>query len=316
MAGHAAGPGGGGAEPAPTAQELSAAVTLTGLSDDAPGYHPGMEISSTMNVQQMVGWIVDFAENKLASVMNTFENYDVELHYLKDHDPVSYGLLSQVHKNGIDFFYYRYDEAMDMRDEITYYRDMLNKYASDVFTMAEELKEGGLTEKQQAVYAYEIRDGWRRLRELMDDVSGLATAWRRQCRRMEQMASGVLEPPQGEETFTWLLDSIDALRGSGHASTRNMTVPASAVRVETDRTVMTRLARLSPIGSALADADQKMSVMIMDDKSFAIGAMDGFAYAPGLEGYPQHLPAGGKNVYHRQQLIQRRRECPDGQGRE
>ena len=54
MAGHAAGPGGGGAEPAPTAQELSAAVTLTGLSDDAPGYHPGMEISSTMNVQQMV----------------------------------------------------------------------------------------------------------------------------------------------------------------------------------------------------------------------------------------------------------------------
>ena len=40
--------------PLPTVQELSAAVALTGLSDDAPGYHPGMEISSTMNVQQMV----------------------------------------------------------------------------------------------------------------------------------------------------------------------------------------------------------------------------------------------------------------------
>ena len=268
--------------PPPTAQELSAAIALTGLSDDAPGYHPGMALSSKMNIQQLIGWIVDFAENRLACVMDTFENYDVEMHYLQDHDPVSYGLLSQVHKKGIDFFYYRYDEAMDIRDEITYYRDMLTKYASDVFTMAEALKKGGLTEKQQAVYAYEIRDGWRRLLELQDDVAGLATAWERQCIRMEQMSPESFESPDGPQSFNWLLDSIDALRGSGHASARTMTVPASAVRVETDRTVMTRLARLSPIGSALADADQKMSVMIMDDKSFAIGAMDGTTPVPGV----------------------------------
>ena len=51
--------------PLPTAQELSAAVALTGLSDEAPGYHDGMAPDYSMTAQQLTGWIREFQKNNL-----------------------------------------------------------------------------------------------------------------------------------------------------------------------------------------------------------------------------------------------------------
>ena len=55
------------------------------------------------------------------------------------------------------------------------------------------------------------------------------------------------------------------------------------MRVAPDQTLMTRLARLSPISNALADSDQQMSVMVMDDKNIYIGALDGKTPLAGAE---------------------------------
>ncbi len=68
--------------PLPTSQELSAAVALTGLSKDTPGYRSGMKPSESMNAMQLAGWIHEFQKQKLDYIMDTFENYDVELAYV------------------------------------------------------------------------------------------------------------------------------------------------------------------------------------------------------------------------------------------
>lgn len=81
------------------------------------------------------------------------------------------------------------------------------------------------------------------------------------------------------------MDEIDRLRGMETSASlkKALTVSASAVRVAPDKTLMTRLARLTPITSALADSDQQMSVMVMDDKCIYIGVLDGATPVPGAE---------------------------------
>ncbi|MBR4428967.1 MAG: hypothetical protein IKS78_06375, partial [Clostridia bacterium] len=88
------------------------------------------------------------------------------------------------------------------------------------------------------------------------------------------------------DSLAWLLEVVDNLREEdGRKSSASFSVSASAVRVAPDQTLMTRLARLSPVSSALADSDQKMSVKIMDDKSFGIALRDGDTNVSGADVY-------------------------------
>ena len=91
--------------PVPTSQELSAAVALTGLSDSAPGYRSGMEPSESMNAMQLAGWIHEFQDQKLGYIMDTFENYDVELAYVKENYPATFDLLKGYAEAGIGRLY-------------------------------------------------------------------------------------------------------------------------------------------------------------------------------------------------------------------
>ena len=114
-------------------------------------------------------------------------------------------------------------------------------------------------------------------------TENLITDWQIECRQYDHLFQGQPEPGS-QETVIWLMDEIDRLRGTrSSAALKSMTVSASAVRVAPDQTLLTRLARLSPITNALADSDQQMSVMVMDDKSIYIGALDGKTPVVGAE---------------------------------
>ena len=283
--------------PPPTAEELSAAIALTGLSEDAPTYHSGMEISVNMNIQQLLGWINDFTDNRLCYVMDSFQNYDILLSDLKKDYPVKYNQMNSDPDTGIGLFYTDYHYAMEMRDEVNYYRDKLSIASGRILANSEMLQSGDCTEEEQAVYAYQIREDQRNLTKDKELVTDLATNWMMACREFERLFQGKSEPGN-QETVTWLLDEIDRIHSADTAATvkKELTVSANVVRVEQEETVLTRLARLMPISNALADSDQKMSVMVMDDKSFYIGALDGSTPLSGTQ-----ITVSAKNVSPSQQ---------------
>ena len=269
--------------PLPTAQELSAAVALTGLSDDAPGYRSGMAPSRSMSALQMAGWIEEFQDGKLAYIMDTFENYDVELAYLKENYPVTFDLLKGFSEAGIGRLYDEYSRAMAWRDEVKYYYDLLVNTASQIFVLAESLQKDGMTEREQAVAAYKIRDKWHTLNTLLTETVDCAKVWEEEYDRLLPLLTGDYAYSGSDDSLAWLLEEVDHLREmDGRTSAKSLTVSASAVRVAPDQTLMTRLARLSPISSALADSEQTMSVMVLDDQSFFIGALDGAAPLSGV----------------------------------
>ena len=281
--------------PVPTNQELSAAVALTGLSDSAPGYRSGMAPSESMSAMQLAGWIHEFQDQKLGYIMDTFENYDVELAYVKEHYPSTFGMLKSYSGAGIGRLYDEYSEAKAWRDDVHYYDDLLTSTAYRIDVLAEYLQSGEMTEREQTIYAYEMRDKWRTLEALIPEIVERAKMWTQEYDRLETLLTGPYEFSGSDESLAWLLEEVDNLRGmDSRAAERSFSVSASAVRVAPDQTVMTRLARLSPISGALADSDQKMNVRILDDKNFGITLLDGETRVSGATVY---VNEEGKKVY-------------------
>ena len=268
--------------PLPTSQELSAAVALTGLLEDAPIYRSGMEPSENMNAMQLAGWIHEFQKQKLSYIMDTFENYDVELAYVKEKYPTTFSMLKGYSAAGIGRLYDEYSEAKAWRDDVYYYDSLLVNTAARINVLADYLKSGEISEREQVIYAYEIRDKWRTLERLIPEIADRAQLWTQEYDRLETLLTGPYEFSGSDESLAWLLDEVDNLRTmNGRKASTSFSVSAKNVRVAPDQTLLTRIARLAPISSALADSDQKMIIKILDDKSFGITLVDGTARVSG-----------------------------------
>ena len=140
--------------PLPTSQELSAAVAITGLSDDAPGYHSGMDPNYSMTALQLTGWINDFQKNQLSYILDSFENYDVALYDIKENHPLDYETLKKNYGGGIDMLYEEYSMAKEWQDEVNYYANRLPIIAGEIYNIAEAFQgEEALSERDQAIYA-------------------------------------------------------------------------------------------------------------------------------------------------------------------
>ncbi|MBQ9252410.1 MAG: hypothetical protein IJ188_07235 [Clostridia bacterium] len=270
--------------PLPTSQELSAAVAITGLSDDAPGYHSGMDPNYSMTALQLTGWINDFQKNQLNYILDSFENYDVALYDIKENHPLDYETLKKNYGGGIDMLYEEYSMAKEWQDEVNYYANRLPILAGGIYNIAEAFQgEEALSERDQAIYAYEMRAKWEELKQLMEEAVDRATDWDRLYTHYDRLLNLPDLDVSHEESVYWLMDTMDSMRSQDGRAARTMTVSASAVRVAPDQTLMTRLARLSPISSALADSDQKMVVKILDDNNFGISVVDGKTNILGAE---------------------------------
>ena len=262
--------------PLPTSQELSAAVALTGLSDEAPAYHDGMKPDYSMTALQLVGWVNAFQKNELNHILDSFENYDVMLYDLKENHPLAYETLKKENGGGIDMLYEEYSYAREWQDEINHDADRLTMLSASIYTMAEEMQgEESLSERDQTIYAYEMRSKWQELKQLMEEVVDRSTDWDRLYTHYDRLLNVPNEDASREESVYWLMEAMDAMTSQDGRAARTMTVSASAVRVAPDQTLMTRMARLSPISSALADSDQKMTVKILDDNNVGVYLVDG-----------------------------------------
>ena len=270
--------------PVPTSMELSAAVALTGFSEDAPGYRSGMEPSVNMNAMQLAGWIHEFQSQQLAYIMDTFENYDVELAYVQKNYPTTFEMLKGFSEAGIGKLYGEYSAAKAWQDDVNYYEDLLMNTASRIDVLAKYLQSGELTEREQVIYAYEMRDKWRALEAVIPEIVEHTALWEEEYNRLEALLTGDYEYSGSDSSLAWVLEEVDNLRGmDGRGASKYFSVSASAVRVAPDQTLLTRLARISPISNALADSSQKMIVKILDDKNFGIIVVDGSLRVSGAD---------------------------------
>ena len=238
--------------------ELEAAVALSGLDEDAAGWHDGMTPSENMNAAQIAGYLERLIEHDLKGLMDTAQDVEKALADLLLSDPQRYaeltsgnGSLAQLDSLTANL--------RAMMDDLSYDHDELVAQSDYIYTNRNAPFNAEYCEKERIQYGRSIREASETIRAIIPAVVQHYPAWeqslaewrallgagttdlRASASDLSQLTTQLLQPsPVQERTL-----SRDAL---------GIPVPAS-----------TRMQRLSA-----GTAEPDMKITVLNDNSFGI----------------------------------------------
>ena len=238
-----------------TSQQLSAALALAGLEEGAPAWHEGMSEESCTTAAQLAEVLKEFTYDLFDGVLDTFQDYD---------------MLSSERKLNLSgsSFQDAYKDALDLRDDVYYYLDVLEENSRQISYLNVMIKDPDTEEEDRISYEYSLLDYYEELKTAFSEVRKNLDLWERQCNAWDRMLCG--ETPEFKPY-------ADQYAIAMHAdSTRNTGSPVLlAMEKETAPSRGNRIIdRLSPITSALADTRKKMEITVVDDRSFIVRAKE------------------------------------------
>ena len=234
-----------------SSQQLSAALALAGLEESAPSWHEGMSAGSCATASQLAEVLKEFVYDYFDGVLDTFQDYD---------------MLSSEGKLNLSgsSFQDAYKDALDLRDDVYYYLDVLEENSRQISYLNVMIKDPDTEEEDRISYEYSLLDYYEELKDAFDVVKDSLGLWENTCNQWDRMLCG--ETPEFKPY-------ADQYAVAMHAdNTRNTGSPVLlAMEKETAPSRGNRIIdRLSPITSALADTRKKMEITVVDDRSFIV----------------------------------------------
>lgn len=224
----------------PSSEEIQAWVEKSGTAEGAPGYIEGMDLSASMNAAQMAGWISDYRDSRLLGVMECYEDIDAEI-----------GDQEAAWTTAFDE---NYDQLTELEIEVTGTLDLLNDCISRIDAYAVLMKDETMDEDEREEFTFLLGEAGEEMDLLMRNVLEQAPQWQTETNRLEQA----------------MLDL------SGDLPVSNPVVAEAEVPISSTsgENTVTRLSRLLPVSSALADTSKTMKIRVIDDKSFVMAVSD------------------------------------------
>ncbi|MBR3017691.1 MAG: hypothetical protein IKH57_11565, partial [Clostridia bacterium] len=255
-----------------TAEELAEAWALTGLDENAASYHSGMEADGAMNAMQLAGWVDDLLDNEMNTLGNIHADLEQAIAELQVRDDDSYQrlILSNEGQSYLNRSRELYAASEDLREQLRWHKDQLENKSGRIRYMIESLSEGQLTKAQMLRYSEDIREYARNIREIRSEISSQADTWDTMITNWDRILNGrsntndAIDAGMGE----W----ISRLQNAAAGSARVSSVRASTLNPDSGKTL---LSRISPLHSALAEDEEKINVIVMDDSVFLIRLLDG-----------------------------------------
>ena len=233
-------------------QEIKAAVALAGLEDNAPQWHDGMTAENCTNAAQLLEVLKDFVYNRLDGVLDVFQDYDT----LQNS-----GRLD-LSASGFDKMY---GEALDLRDEVYYYMDVLEENSRQISYLNLLMQDEDIDEEELISYSYDIDEYYSELKNAFDEVRKNIYRWENDSYGWDMILCGETDDFRlYAEKYAQVMRGNENLTASGGPillATEKEVVPAKGNRI---------IDRLSPVTSALADTRQKMEITVVDDRSFIV----------------------------------------------
>lgn len=254
----------------PGASELAAARALTGLAEDAPGYHAGMSVSAAMNAMQLSGWLDELLDNEMFSLQSAYQSIQTTLERMKAEDPDYYGIMTDTPNNAqypprIEKLHHQSEE---LREELAFYSHRLVEQSYVIDSMMERLSSDEYSDTEKARAARKIESAAETIREIRDTVVQNAAIWEEQIDRwMSVLRGDYIGEDQDtfvESSWVYLVMAWNPVIAQAQVST-----------VALYPTGNTLLERLSPVRSALADTKQDVTLRVVSQKNFVISVKDG-----------------------------------------
>lgn len=254
----------------PSASELAAARELTGLAEDAPGYHAGMSVSSAMNAMQLSGWLDELLDNEMYSLQSAYQNIQTTLERMRIEDPNYYGIMTDTDNNRqypqrIEKLYHQSEE---LREELAFYSHRLVEQSYVIDSMMERLTSDAYSPSAQAHAARKLKNAVTTIREIRDTVVQKAAGWQSQIDTWMSVLRGDYI---GEDQGTFVESSWVYLVMEWNPIIAQAQVSASAISPKGT----TLLERLSPVRSALAETKQDVSLSVVNQKNFVVTVKQG-----------------------------------------
>ena len=255
-----------------TAEELAEAWALTGLDENAAAYHEGMEADGAMNAMQLAGWLDSLLDQEMNTLGNIHADLEQALADMQARNDGAYQRLVQSNEGQSYLNRSRelYAASENLREQLRWHKDQLESKSGRIRYMIDSLSEGQLTKAQKLRYSETIRAYTRDLKNIRNEITGQADAW-------DTKISSWHDTLNGRGTAN---DSVSAGLGDWISQVMDASAPsvqASSVRASTlypDNGGSTLLGRLSPIRSALAEDDDLIHVIVLDDSVFILTLTD------------------------------------------
>lgn len=156
--------------------ELEAAVALSGLDEDAAGWHDGMTPSENMNAAQIAGYLERLIEHDLKGLMDTAQDVEKALADLLLSDPQRYaeltsgnGSLAQLDSLTANL--------RAMMDDLSYDHDELVAQSDYIYTNRNAPFNAEYSEKERIQYGRSIREASETIRAIIPAVVQHYPSW-------------------------------------------------------------------------------------------------------------------------------------------
>ncbi|MDD6050259.1 MAG: hypothetical protein PUC00_03150 [Clostridiales bacterium] len=254
----------------PSASELAAARALTGLAEDAPGYHAGMSVSTAMNAMQLSGWLDELLDNEMYSLQSAYQNIQTTLERMKTEDPNYYGIMTDTPNNRqylprIESLHHQSEE---LREELSFYSHRLTEQSYVIDSMMDRLSSDEYSETEKARAARKLESAAETIREIRETVVQNAADWEKKIDRWMSVLRGDYI---GEDQETFVESSWVYIVMEWNPVIAQTQTSAAALYPKGE----TLLARLSPVRSALADTEQDVTLNVVSQKNFVVSVKHG-----------------------------------------
>ena len=254
----------------PSASELAAARTLTGLAEDAPGYHAGMSVSAAMNAMQLSGWLDELLQNEMASLQGAYQSIQTTLERMKTEDPNYYGIMTDTPNNiqyppRIETLHHQSEE---LREELAFYSHRLVEQSYVIDSMMERINSDEYSDTEKARAARKLESAVETIRDIRNTVVQRAAGWETQIDKWLGVLRGeYLGDDQSavvDADWVFLVMAWNPVVAQTQASTVSLYPKGNSL-----------LERLSPVRSALAETKQDVTLSVVNQKNFVISLKDG-----------------------------------------
>ena len=262
-----------------TAEELAEAWALTGLDEDAAGYHEGMDVDGAMNAMQLAGWVDDLLDHEMNTLGNIHTDLEQAIAEMQARNDGSYQrlIMSNEGQNYLNLSRELYAASEDLREQLRWHKDQLENKSGRIRYMIDSLSEGQLTKAQKLRYSETIRAYTQDLKDIRNEITNQADTWDASISNWRNTLNG--RSASNDPVSAGLGDWISQVMNDSAPAIQTSSVRASTLYPDNGGTSL--LGRISPIRSALAEEDDLIHVIVLDDRYFVLTVKDDDSFVKG-----------------------------------
>ncbi len=255
---------------------LREAEQLAGQADDAPRWHDGMLPEASWNAVQLKSWLDHVLSNEHYSVAFAHTILERSLQEIEESDKEAYDRLTGGQYSAYTSYMSGVANSVEnMREILRSYRNDCESFSNTIVRLVSQIRAKGTGSREKIRYSRQLENAVQEISNIRKTVVESYASWIKQIEEWQKDFSGTESPippanngigtsnDAGSMGFSEWLQEIE---GWGK----------KPVQTEVDTDVLgsrkndSLLAKLSPIGSALADNTMRQVITVMNNTQFAV----------------------------------------------